>query len=180
MYQTDVIAGLSKQFRYKNIHQIPVIKKIVVNRGLGSAAQNAKVLESALAELSLITRQFGTVTRAKKAISGFKIREKIPVGLCVNLRGDRIYAFFDRLLNLALPRIRDFNGVSRNGFDGLGNYNLGFEEQLIFPEIRYDQVDRLSGINLSIVNSSNTDEEGFRLMEKFGIPFQTLSTLSIF
>jgi large subunit ribosomal protein L5 len=178
-YRTHVVTKLFEQFQYKNIHQVPSIKKIVVTRGLGRAAQNAKVLDSSLAELSIITTQLGVITRAKKSYSGFKVRKKMPVGILVTLRGDRIYAFFDRLLNLALPRIRDFQGVSPKRFDGLGNYNLGFEEQLIFPEVRYDQVDHLYGIGVSIVTSSKNDKEGKALIKILGIPFKSSHTLFI-
>lgn len=171
-YQEYAISQLKDQFCYKNIHQIPRLKKIVINQGLEEVAQNSKILESTLIELTTITAQRRVVTRARKAIAGFKIREKTPVGLKVTLRGERIYAFLDRFINLALPRIRDFQGVSPNSFDGRGNYSLGLEEQLIFPEISYDQIDQLLGIDLSIVTSSRTDKEGKSLLKRLGIPFQ--------
>jgi large subunit ribosomal protein L5 len=171
-YQETVVTQLIKEFNYKNVHQVPILEKIVINRGLGEIAQNAKTLESSLSELAVIATQRGVVTRARKAVSGFKIREKIPVGLVVTLRGERIYAFLDRLVNLALPRIRDFQGVSPNSFDGQGNYALGLEDQFIFPEIRYDQINELHGIDVSIVNTANIDTEGFTLLNCLGIPFR--------
>ena len=177
-YQNRVIPKLFEEFNYKNVYQVPRLKKIVINRGLGEAAQNAKILDSSLSELTIIVTQRGVVTRARKAIAGFKIREKIPVGLKVTLRGERMYAFLDRLINLALPRIRDFQGVSIKSFDGKGNYSLGFKEQLMFPEIRYDQINQLCGINLSIVTTSNTDNERLSLLKRLGIPFQNRPRLS--
>jgi len=143
-YQEQSIPQLIKEFHYKNKHQVPKLDKIVINRGLGDASQNAKVLESCSKELSIITGQQGVVTRSKKAIASFKLREKMPVGLVVTLRGDKMYAFLDRLINLALPRIRDFQGVSRKSFDGRGNYSLGLEEHLMFPEIDYDNIDQIT------------------------------------
>ncbi|MDJ0549195.1 MAG: 50S ribosomal protein L5, partial [Microcystis sp. M49637_WE12] len=142
-YQETIVPKLKEQFGYTNIHQVPKVIKITVNRGLGEASQNAKALESSKEELSTITGQQPVVTRAKKAIAGFKIREGMPVGVMVTLRGDRMYAFLDRLINLALPRIRDFRGISGNSFDGRGNYSLGIREQLIFPEIEYDKIDQI-------------------------------------
>jgi large subunit ribosomal protein L5 len=167
-----VIPQLCKQFQYRNIHQIPCTKKVIINQGLEEVAQNSKVLESSLLDLTTIAAQRRVVTRARKAIAGFKLREKTPVGLKVTLRGERIYAFLDRLINLALPRIRDFQGVSPRSFDGRGNYSLGLEEQLIFPEIRYDQVDQLLGIDLSIVNTSSDNKEGLFLLKRIGMPFR--------
>jgi large subunit ribosomal protein L5 len=160
---------------YKNVHQIPRLEKVVINRGLGEIAQNAKILESSRQELAIIATQRGVVTRARNAVSGFKIREKIPVGLIVTLRGDRMYAFLDRLLNLALPRIRDFQGVRPYSFDGRGNYSLGLEDQFIFPEIRYDKIDQLAGIDISIVTSRIKDEDGLALLKSVGIPFRDRS-----
>ena len=171
-YQKKVVSQLVKRFFYKNIHQVPRLKKIVINRGLGQFAQNAKTLEFSLLELTIIATQRGVVTYSRKAIAGFKIREKVPVGLVVTLRSKRIYAFFDRLVNLALPRIRDFQGVSPCSFDGQGNYSLGLNEQFIFPEIRYDQIDQLRGIDISIVTTSNTNKEGLLLLKFLGIPVQ--------
>ena len=172
-YQEIVTYQLVKKFSYRNVHQVPRLGKIVVNRGLGEFAQNAKVLEISLLELTVIATQRGVVTRARKAIAGFKVREKIPVGLVVTLRSGRIYAFLDRLVNLALPRIRDFQGLSSYSVDGWGNYSLGLNEQFIFPEIRYDQIDQFRGIDISIVTTANTDEEGLSLLSYLGIPVQS-------
>ncbi|MDJ0529760.1 MAG: 50S ribosomal protein L5, partial [Microcystis sp. M53600_WE12] len=155
-----------------NIHQVPKVIKITVNRGLGEASQNAKALESSKEELSTITGQQPVVTRAKKAIAGFKIREGMPVGVMVTLRGDRMYAFLDRLINLALPRIRDFRGISGNSFDGRGNYSLGIREQLIFPEIEYDKIDQIRGMDISIITTAKNDEEGRALLKEMGMPFR--------
>jgi large subunit ribosomal protein L5 len=174
-YQETVISQLIKKFCYKNVHQVPRLGKVVINRGLGEIAQNAKALESSLLELTVISTQRGVVTRARKAIAGFKVREKIPVGLVVTLRSRRIYAFLDRLVNLALPRIRDFQGVSPFSVDGRGNYSLGLSEQFIFPEIRYDQIDQFRGIDISIVTTANTDEEGLSLLKYLGMPIQNRS-----
>lgn len=171
-YRDTVVPQLRQQFQYKNQHQIPRVEKIVINRGLGDASQNAKVLEASLSELSLIATQRGVVTRARKAIAGFKIREQMPVGLTVTLRGERRYAFLDRLRNLALPRIRDFQGVGPKSFDGHGNYSLGLEEQLRFPEINYDQIDQLRGMDISIITTCRTDEEGYALLKSLGMPFR--------
>jgi large subunit ribosomal protein L5 len=171
-YEEKVTPELYKQFSYTNIHQVPRLEKIVINRGLGDKIQNTNIVKSCFSELITITNQYCVTTRARKAISGFKIREKIPVGIIVTLRGERMYAFLDRLVNLALPRIRDFQGVNPKSFDGFGNYSLGLSEQLIFPEIRYDQVDQLYGIDLSIITTSKTDAEGLALLKRIGIPFQ--------
>jgi large subunit ribosomal protein L5 len=172
-YQEQVLTQLYKQFNYHNIHQVPRLKKIIINQGLGEKIQNRNRLKSCSTELITITSQYCRVTRARKAISAFKIRQKAPVGLIVTLRGERMYAFLDRLINLAIPRIRDFQGVALKGFDGHGNYNLGLTEQLIFPEIRYEQIDQLHGIDLSIVTTSRTNEEGLALLKRLGIPFKT-------
>jgi large subunit ribosomal protein L5 len=145
---------------------------VTVNRGLGEAAQNAKALESSLAEIALITGQKPVVTRAKKAIAGFKIRQGMPVGIMVTLRSERMYAFLDRLINLALPRIRDFRGISPKSFDGRGNYTLGVREQLIFPEVEYDSIDQIRGMDISIITTANTDEEGRALLKELGMPFR--------
>lgn len=179
-YQEYSISQLQKFFEYKNVHQIPYLKKIIINQGLEEATQNNKVLESSLLELTSIAAQRRVVTRARKAIAGFKIREETPVGLKVTLRGERIYAFLDRLMNLALPRIRDFQGVNPNSFDGRGNYSVGLEEQLMFPEISYDQIDILLGIDISIVTTSYTDKEGRSLLKRVGIPFfKTFSNFTL-
>ena len=172
LYKEKVISNLMKQFEYKNIHEVPKVMKVVVNRGLGESAQNAKSLESSLNELSIIAGQRGLVTRSKKAIAGFKVREGMPIGMTVTLRGERMYAFLDRLINLALPRIRDFRGISPNGFDGRGNYNLGLKEQLIFPEISYDDVTQMQGFDISIVTTAKNDEESYSLLKKFGMPLR--------
>ncbi|MEG3437378.1 50S ribosomal protein L5 [Pannus brasiliensis CCIBt3594] len=171
-YQETIVPKLKEQFGYKNIHQVPKVIKVTVNRGLGEASQNAKALESSLAELATITGQKPVVTRAKKAIAGFKIRQGMPVGVMVTLRGDRMYAFLDRLINLALPRIRDFRGISANSFDGRGNYSLGIREQLIFPEIEYDKIDQIRGMDISIITTANNDEEGRALLKEMGMPFR--------
>ena len=171
-YQEQVVCQLYEQFKYKNIHQIPRLKKIVINRGLSSSTQNVNVFETSLLELTTIATQHGVITRARKAIASFKIREKIPVGLIVTLRGERIYAFLDRLINLALPRIRDFQGVGLHRFDGIGNYSLGLYEQLMFPEIRYDQINQLQGIGLSIVMTSQIEKESLALLKRLGMPFK--------
>jgi len=171
-YQNTITPKLKEQFGYTNIHQVPKITKIVVNRGLGEASQNAKALESSLSELAIITGQKPIVTRAKKAIAGFKIREGMPVGAMVTLRSDKMYAFLDRLISLALPRIRDFRGVSPKSFDGRGNYTLGVREQLIFPEIEYDRIDQIRGFDISIITTANSDEEGRALLKEMGMPFR--------
>lgn len=171
-YQETIVPKLKEQFNYRNIHQVPKIVKVTLNRGLGEAATNAKALESSLTEIGLIAGQKPVVTRAKKAIAGFKIREGMPVGIMVTLRGDRMYAFLDRLINLALPRIRDFRGISPKSFDGRGNYSLGVREQLIFPEIEYDRIDQIRGMDISIITTAKTDEEGRALLKAFGMPFR--------
>nr|ATZ81832.1 50S ribosomal protein L5 [Picochlorum sp. 'soloecismus'] len=172
-YQTNVIPQLTKQFLYKNTHRVPNIEKIVINRGLGDASQNSKLLESCSNELSIITGQHGITTRSKKAIAGFKLRQKMPVGLVVTLRKDRMYAFLDRLVNLALPRIRDFQGMNPKSFDGNGNYSLGLDEQLMFPEIDYDKIDQIRGMDISIITTAQNDDEGLALLKAFGMPFKT-------
>lgn len=171
-YQDKVVPKLLDQFTYENIHQVPKLVKVTVNRGLGEASQNAKALEASLTEIAVITGQKPVVTRAKKAIAGFKIREGMPVGVMVTLRGDRMYAFLDRLINLALPRIRDFRGVSPKSFDGRGNYTLGVREQLIFPEISYDSIDQIRGMDIAITTTASTDEEGRALLKEMGMPFR--------
>lgn len=171
-YQDNVVPKLLDQFNYENIHQVPKLVKVTVNRGLGEASQNAKALEASLTEIAVITGQKPVVTRAKKAIAGFKIRQGMPVGVMVTLRGDRMYAFLDRLINLALPRIRDFRGVSPKSFDGRGNYTLGVREQLIFPEISYDSIDQIRGMDIAITTTASTDEEGRALLKEMGMPFR--------
>jgi large subunit ribosomal protein L5 len=171
-YQDTIIPKLQEQFGYKNIHQVPKVIKVIVNRGLGEASQNAKALESSLSELAVITGQKPVVTRAKKAIAGFKIRQGMPVGVMVTLRAEKMYAFLDRLINLSLPRIRDFRGTSPKSFDGRGNYSLGVKEQLIFPEVDYDSIDQIRGFDISIVTTANTDEEARALLKEMGMPFR--------
>jgi large subunit ribosomal protein L5 len=172
LYQDKIVPNLMDEFKYTNIHQVPKIVKVTINRGLGEASQNAKALESSIEEIAVIAGQRPVVTRAKKAIAGFKIRQGMPVGIMVTLRSDRMYAFMDRLINLALPRIRDFRGVSSRSFDGRGNYTLGLREQLIFPEINYDSIDQIRGMDISIVTTANTDEEGRALLREMGMPFR--------
>lgn len=172
VYQEKIVPKLMEQFGYTNIHQVPKLTKVTVNRGMGEAAQNAKALEASLAEIALITGQKPVVTRAKKAIAGFKIRQGMPVGIMVTLRSDRMYDFLERLINLALPRIRDFRGISPKSFDGRGNYTLGVREQLIFPEVDYDSIDQIRGMDISIITTANTDEEGRALLKEMGMPFR--------
>lgn len=172
IYKEKIIPDLQQQFQYINQQQIPKVIKITINRGLGEASQNAKALENSIEELRLITGQKPIVTRSKKAIAGFKIREDIPVGITVNLRRQRMYDFLNKLINLCLPRIRDFRGISTKNFDGRGNYNLGLKEQLIFPELEYDQVDKIRGFDISIVTTAKTDEESLALLKGFGMPFK--------
>jgi large subunit ribosomal protein L5 len=174
LYVQNIVPRLLEQFQYKNQLQAPRIDKIVINRGLGDASQNAKILDSSLKELTIIAGQKGIITRSKKAIAGFKLRQKMPVGVSVTLRGDRMYGFLDRLINLALPRIRDFQGISPKSFDGHGNYSLGLDEQLMFPEIDYDKIDQVRGMDISIITTSKTDQEGLALLKEFGMPFKTI------
>lgn len=171
-YEKDVVPKLVEQFQYTNVHQVPKLVKVTVNRGLGEAAQNAKSLENSLSEIAMITGQKPVVTRAKKAIAGFKIRQGMPVGVMVTLRASRMYAFLDRLINLSLPRIRDFRGISPKSFDGRGNYTLGLREQIIFPEVEYDSIDQVRGMDISIITTANTDEEGRALLKELGMPFR--------
>lgn len=171
-YNETVVPKLMEQFQYQNIHQVPKLVKVVVNRGLGEASQNAKALESSLEEIATITGQRPVVTRAKKAIAGFKIRQGMPVGIMVTLRAARMYDFVDRLISLSLPRIRDFRGIDPKSFDGRGNYSLGLREQLIFPEIEYDSIDQIRGMDISIVTTATTDEEGRALLKAMGMPFR--------
>lgn len=171
-YLEKTVPELKNSLNLKNTHQVPSVTKIIINRGIGEAAQNSKFLDSCFQELSLIAGQRGIIKRSKKAIAGFKVREKMPVGISVTLRGERMYAFLDRLINLALPRIRDFRGVSIKSFDGHGNYSLGLEEQLMFPEIDYDQIDQIAGMDISIVTDTNKDDEAKALLQALGMPFQ--------
>lgn len=171
-YHTVIVPKLMEQFGYTNIHQVPKVVKVTVNRGLGEASQNAKALEASLKEIGVIAGQKPVVTRAKKAIAGFKIRQGMPVGMMVTLRRERMYAFLERLINLSLPRIRDFRGVSPRSFDGHGNYTLGVREQLIFPEISYDKIDQIRGLDITIVTTATNDEEGRALLKEMGMPFR--------
>lgn len=170
-YLNEVVPTLQQEFGYQNRLQVPRITKVVLNIGLGEAVQNAKALDSAVADLMAISGQRPVVTRAKKSIANFKIRQGNPIGVMVTLRGERMYEFLDRLINVALPRIRDFHGVPVNAFDGRGNYSLGLREQLIFPEIDYDKIDRVRGLQVNIITTARTDEEGKRLLELLGMPF---------
>jgi len=172
-YRETIQPKLLKDLNLSNIHQVPKVTKINVNRGLGEAAQNAKALEASPAEMAAITGQKVVVTRAKRAIAGFKIRQGMPIGVAVTLRGDRMYSFLERLIHLALPRIRDFRGVSPRSFDGRGNYTLGVKEQIIFPEISYDKIDAIRGMDITIVTSAHTDEEGRALLREMGMPFRS-------
>ena len=170
-YDSEIKDAMTKKFGYKNIMQIPKIEKIVVNMGVGEAKENAKVLDSAVADLETISGQHVVTTKAKKAVANFKIREGMPIGCKVTLRGEKMYDFMDRLINLALPRVRDFRGVSADSFDGRGNYALGIKEQLIFPEIEYDKVDKVRGMDVIFVTTAKTDEEARELLRLFGMPF---------
>ena len=171
-YRETIQPKLLKDLNLSNIHQVPKVLKVTVNRGLGEAASNAKSLEASIEELATITGQKVLVTRAKKAIAGFKIRQGMPIGCAVTLRGDRMYAFLERFINLALPRIRDFRGVSPKSFDGRGNYTIGVKEQLIFPEITFDKVDTIRGMDITIVTSASSDEQGKALLSEMGMPFR--------
>ena len=172
IYLAEIVPKLSNDFSFKSLMQVPQIKKIVVNMGLGEAIQNVKILDSAVAELALITGQKAVITKAKKSIATFKLREGMPIGCMVTLRHDRMYEFLDRLINVSLARVRDFKGVSGKAFDGKGNYTLGIKDQLIFPEINYDNVDKVKGMNITIVTSAKTDEEGKALLKYLGMPFR--------
>ena len=172
-YLKEVVPGLRKEFGYKNIMAIPKIEKVVVNMGLGEATQNVKLIDAGADELGRITGQRSVTTRAKKSIAAFKVRQGMPVGTMVTLRGDRMYEFLDRLIAIAPPRVRDFKGVSPKGFDGRGNYTLGLRDQLLFPEIDYLKVDKARGMNVSVVTTAKTDEEARRLLQLLGMPFRT-------
>ena len=170
-YRQEVVPALMKEFGYSNVMQVPRLQKIVVNVGLGEAIQNPKALDSAAEDVATITGQKPVITRAKKSIANFKVREGMPIGTTVTVRGDRMFELFDRMVNAALPRIRDFQGVSLYSFDGRGNYSLGIKEQTIFPEIDYDKIDRIRGFEMTVVTTARTDEEGKRLLELMGMPF---------
>jgi large subunit ribosomal protein L5 len=172
-YQKEVVPVLVKEFSYGNANAVPRLKKIVVNMGLGEAIQNAKLLDSAANELGQITGQKPVITRARKSIANFKLRKNMPIGVMVTLRGDRMYEFFDRLTSVAMPRVRDFRGVSTRAFDGRGNYTLGFKDQLVFPEIDYAKVDKTKGMNITIVTDAKTDAEAMALLRHMGMPFRS-------
>ena len=171
-YQQEVVPALQKEFNYKNPMQVPTVHKVVVNIGMGEAIQNAKAMDAAISDLSVITGQRPVITRAKRSVATFKLREGMQIGCMVTLRGERMYYFLDKLMNVALPRLRDFQGVSPEAFDGRGNYTLGLREQLVFPEIDYDKIDKVRGMEVSIVTTARTDEEGRRLLKLMGMPFK--------
>ena len=171
-YDNVVFDALKEKFGYKNVMEVPKLTKITINMGLGEAKDNAKIMESAVAELALISGQKPVITRAKKSIANFKVRQGMPVGAKVTLRGDNMYVFADKFFNISLPRVRDFKGVSRNSFDGRGNYSMGIKEQLIFPEINYDQVDTIKGMNIVFTTTAKTDEEAAALLELLGMPVE--------
>lgn len=172
-YSTDVVPKMREKFSYRNPMQVPRLTKVIVNMGLGEAIENVKVLESASEELGLITGQRPVITKARKSISNFKLRAGVPIGVKVTLRRDRMYHFLDKLMGVALPRVRDFKGVSPRGFDGRGNYTLGIREQIIFPEINYDRIDKIKGMNITIVTTADSDEEGLELLRLLGMPFRS-------
>ena len=171
-YLNEVSPALMSKFGYKSVMQLPKVDKIVINMGVGDAVQNSKALDTAVEELSIITGQKPVVTKAKKSIAGFRLREGMPIGAKVTLRGERMYEFLDKLISISLPRVRDFRGVSKKAFDGRGNYTLGVKEQLIFPEIDYDKVSKVRGMDIVIVTTANSDEEARELLTQFGMPFQ--------
>lgn len=172
LYRQDLIPKLMESFGYKNVMQVPQLSKIVLNMGLGEAIQNIKILDSAVDELALIAGQRPVVTRARKSIASFKLRAGVSIGCRVTLRGERMYDFFTKLVNIALPRVRDFRGVSAKAFDGRGNYSLGIKEHIIFPEIDYDKIDKIKGLNVTVVTTAQTDEEGKELLKLMGMPFR--------
>ncbi len=171
-YETEIRGALKEEFSYGNIHQIPGITKVVLNMGLGEAVGNPRIIESAQAEMTAIAGQKAVVTRAKKSIAGFKLREGMAIGVCVTLRRERMWEFLDRMMNVALPRVRDFRGVSPKGFDGKGNFSMGIREHIIFPEIDYDKTDKIKGLNIAVVTTAPTDEEGRSLLRRLGMPFR--------
>lgn len=171
-FNTEVTENLMKEFNYSSVMEVPKIDKIVVNMGVGDAVQNSKVLDNAVEELTLITGQKPLITKAKKSVATFRLREGMPIGAKVTLRGERMYEFLDKLISVSLPRVRDFHGISKKAFDGRGNYTLGIKEQLIFPEIDYDKVSKVRGMDIVIVTTANTDEEARALLTQFGMPFQ--------
>ena len=171
-YNSDAVSKLQKEFNYKNKHQVPVISKVTINIGLGEAVQNPKVVEAASKQLALIAGQKPVITRGKKSIAGFKLREGMPIGCMVTLRNQQMWIFLDKLLHVAMPRIRDFRGISPKAFDGAGNYTIGIKEQLIFPEIEFDDVDHVRGMNISIVTTTPSDEESLAMLQNLGFPFR--------
>ena len=171
MYNNEIVDAMTKKFGYQNIMQVPKLEKIVVNMGVGEAKENSKILDSAIADLEKITGQKAVTTKAKNSVANFKIREGMPIGCKVTLRGEKMYEFLDRLVNLALPRVRDFRGVNPNAFDGRGNYALGIKEQLIFPEIEYEKIDKVRGMDIAFVTTAKTDEESRELLKLMGAPF---------
>lgn len=172
LYDKEIIPRLMKEFNYRNVMEVPKLEKIVLNMGLGEAIQNVKILDSAIEEMATIAGQKAVITKAKKSIASFKLRQGMPIGCMVTLRRGKMYEFLDRLVNVSLPRVRDFKGVSGKAFDGMGNYSLGVKEQLIFPEINYDKVDKIKGMNITIVTSARNDEEGRALLKLMGMPFR--------
>nr|YP_009391289.1 ribosomal protein L5 [Dipterocladia arabiensis]ARW59433.1 ribosomal protein L5 [Dipterocladia arabiensis] len=172
IYKEKISPQLLKKFEYKNIHEIPKLSKIIISRGIGEAAQNNKIIDKNIEEFKSITGQKPLVTKTKKSIAGFKIRENMPIGLKVTLRKQKMYDFLNKLINLSLPRIRDFRGISTKQFDGRGNYNLGLTEQIIFPEINYDEIDKIRGLNITIVTTAQNDAESLALLKGFGMPFK--------
>ena len=172
VYKSEIIPGMIKKFEYKNVMEVPKIDKIVINMGVGEAKDNAKVLDTAVKDLQIIAGQKPVLTKAKKSVANFKLRAGMPIGCKVTLRGEKMYEFADRLINLALPRVRDFRGVTPNSFDGRGNYAMGIKEQLIFPEIEYDKVDKVRGMDIIFVTTAKTDEEARELLTQFGMPFR--------
>ena len=171
-YQTEIVPALQKSLNLPNVMQVPVPKKVVVNIGLGEAMDNPKALEAAVVDLTAITGQKPIVTKARKSIANFKLREGVPIGVMVTLRRERMYTFLDKLITIALPRVRDFKGVSPKGFDGRGNYTLGIKEQIMFPEVNYDKIEKIRGMNITIVTTARTDEEGLELLRLMGMPFR--------
>jgi large subunit ribosomal protein L5 len=171
-YNKEIVPALTREFGYKNANQIPKIKKVVINMGLGDAVQDVKVIDKAVEELTAIAGQKPVVTKAKKSIASFKIREGMPIGCMVTLRGDMMYEFLDRFINAVLPRVRDFRGISPKGFDGRGNYTVGLKDQTVFPEIEFDKVDKARGMNITVVTTAKTDEESRTLLSAFGMPFR--------
>lgn len=171
-YQNDIVSSLTEKFNYDSVMQVPKVEKIVINMGVGDAVQNSKALDAAVEELKLLSGQQPLITKAKKSIAGFRLREGMPIGAKVTLRGERMYEFLQKLIDVSLPRVRDFRGISKKAFDGRGNYTLGVKEQLIFPEIDYDQVSKVRGMDIVIVTTANTDEEARELLTSLGMPFQ--------